>query len=59
MIDVRSVITSQEDMEVTGRGQVGFSRAIEIFCLDFNSLQLMGEHNEDLTLSLYVNYSSI
>lgn len=56
---MRSVVTLQENMEITGRGQVGISRVIEIFCLDLHSLQLMGEHNEDLTLSLYVNYPSI
>lgn len=27
-------MTLEEDMEMTGKGQVGISRVLEIFCLD-------------------------
>lgn len=40
-----SVITLEEDLGVTGKGEKGISGVIGIFCLDLHSSQLMEEHS--------------
>lgn len=59
MIEMRAVISLEEDMKMTEREQEGISGAIEIFCFRLPSSQLMEEHNADLSSSLYVNDTSI
>lgn len=53
------MITLEGAVGVTRKGQEGTSGVIEMFCPDLYSSKLIEEYIEDLSISLYVNHTTI